>query len=234
MTWWFMVVPSVSADWDSHSVPPPFPCSSLPSSVVSCPPRPQHWQAWVGQHWFALGLVILVSVAHTGIARLISSGILGVRALSAPLSEAADLRLQMFGLVSLFLEDFPQMVLQIRVIADEERFESAAVIALLFSVLALVFGLGKRGWLWWSADQESRAGSDITMNAIGGSARKTSPGAAEGGERPLEAEMAPMDPRMEPTEDPENPQLRQASHQRTKSVTKSKSQAHRRDRSSRE
>lgn len=115
-----------------------------------------------------LCVVTLVSIAHTGSARLLCSGILGMRALSAPLSETANLRLQLFGLVGLFLEDVPQLVLQVRIILDEERFQSTAVIALMFTGLALVFGLGKRVWLWWSSDQDAKVNTDIVANSIGG------------------------------------------------------------------
>lgn len=112
------------------------------------------WRAWWPRHPLALACAVFLGLANTGSFRILSSGILGARACSAPLSPEADYRLQMLGLGAVLLEDVPQLVLQVMVIRTQDSVVGMTLVALVFTCLAIFFGVGKRIQMSLSADKD--------------------------------------------------------------------------------
>lgn len=79
---------------------------------------------------------------------------------SGPLTARSDLKLQMFGLVSIFLEDLPQLGVQLWVALESDEFSATTAVALSFSVAGVVFGVGKRIWLCLYGGKEALAKED--------------------------------------------------------------------------
>ena len=76
----------------------------------------QAWARFMKRNVFVSALVCLLSIPNTASIRLLSSRMGNFGVFSGPLSETADYRAVMCGLLCLVLEDFPQLVIQIIVI----------------------------------------------------------------------------------------------------------------------
>lgn len=74
------------------------------------------------------------------------SGILGIRALSAPLTKQTEGRLNFWGIAGLLLEDVPQLALQARILHQLDHAEGTATLSMLVTLIAIGMGIMMRIW----------------------------------------------------------------------------------------
>jgi hypothetical protein len=106
--------------------------------------------------------VFLLAATNCSLFTVISSRLLGIVALSAPVSAVTESRLSARGIFSNLLEDLPQLVVQIVIASRQETLNVLVLTSILTSGVTLAYGVTKRMLVYEmtkaAAKQKNRVG----------------------------------------------------------------------------
>jgi hypothetical protein len=112
-------------------------------------------------------IVFCIATANCALMGLLSSGLFAWWSFSAPMPAYLDNTFAVAGVVTNLFKDLPQLIIQLAVMF-ELRSVNDGLVAVVFSAISLVFGMGKRAYLAkQSADSEKsmmRMESDIELH----------------------------------------------------------------------
>lgn len=118
---------------------------------------------WLGAHKTVTGVLLVSSLTSARMLTLIHSGLFEISIFSAPLPMAAIEVLDLLGLITVLLEDVPQLVINCYISEVTQTWDSVSFTAVGFSVLSIAVSIACRFAVYAFLFDEERAD---TNNAV--------------------------------------------------------------------
>ncbi len=112
---------------------------------------------WIIENSWITGLVTLIACSNLESLNLLNSRIFHLKYFSAGWSDKTSHFLQILGVVNIFLEDIPQMIIQIYYLSSQPNPSDFVIISLVSGALVLFFGILKRLVLFLALRQQDKA-----------------------------------------------------------------------------